>query len=277
MAPIKAAIQLSKVWRALCGDGSPYPVDCRLLAEALNIMVYSEPIDDKFEAMLNIRGKQRVIIYNESIRQEGRKNFCISHELGHHSCHSERDEFRCSMKDLNDMAPHPENIEQEANLFAANLLMPADDFRAQVSDKRVSLAYLGELAEERYKTSLTATCNRLINLSPRSAFGMVVVKGDEVAWWARTEEMRFTGFSFRSRQKVSKAGLTHNPNCEPIESDIWLNEKNAPRWSLKQSAIYMPYYDQTLVLLEAQRGEGSEYWKEFDEPDPTPPRIPSFK
>lgn len=31
---------------------------------------------------------------------------------------------------------------------------------------------------------------------------------------------------------VPKAGLSHNPHGGRIESDVWLNENNAPRWSL---------------------------------------------
>lgn len=275
MKPKRAAIQLTHVWRSICPGVEPYPVDCRLLAEALNIKVHGEPIDDKFEAQLRIRGKHRAIIYNENIREEGRKNFCISHEIGHHSCHSELEEFFCTSEDLNDVAPHPENIEQEANLFAATLLMPVDDFRTQIRGNHdVTLAFLSTLADERYSTSLTATCRRLIDVSPRSTFGMVVIRGDRVVRWARTEEMRWTGFGFRKGHQVPPDGLIHNLDGEMVDSDVWLNEKNAPRWNLVQSAVYMPYYDQTLILIQAKRVVEHE---EFEEPDPTPPSMPNFR
>lgn len=75
MMPGEAAIQLVHVWRSISESDSPYPVDCRLLAECLEVKVHEEAIDDQFEAMLAIRGKTRVIIYNENIREKGRKNF----------------------------------------------------------------------------------------------------------------------------------------------------------------------------------------------------------
>lgn len=274
MKPIPAAIQLTRFWRAICPNEQPYPVDCRLLAEALNIKVHGEHIDDNFEAQLRIRGKRRAIIYNESIREEGRKNFCISHEIGHHSCHSERQEFFCTSKDLNDMAPHPLNIEQEANLFAANLLMPVDDFRAQTKGQPATLSTLSRLADERYKTSLTATCTRLIELSSTQALGMVVVRSNIVVRWARTEEMQWTGFGFKSGHTVPLAGLGHNPHGEPVESSVWLNKKNAPRWHLAQSSVYMPYYDQTLILVRAERAPQID---EAEEEDQMPPSIPDFR
>lgn len=274
MKPIAAANQLTKVWRTICPSDEPYPVDCRLLAEALNIKVYSEPIDDRFEAALCIRGKTRAIIYNENIREDGRKNFCISHELGHNSCHSNKTEYFCTTADLFDIAPHPQNIEQEANQFAANLLMPADDFRAQLAGQPATLVTVSRLASERYDTSLTAACTRFIELSPRKPFGMAIVRGNVVVRWTRTEEMRWTGFGFRRGHQLPISAIPHNLDGESVESDVWLNEKNAPRWNLRQSAVYMPYYEQTLVLIEAERANELE---EFEEQDVTPPSMPSFR
>ena len=278
MKPAAAVIQLTRVWRQICPNQVPYPVDCRVLAEALNIKVHGEPIDDKFEAQLRIRevnGRKRgVIIFNDNIREEGRKNFCISHEIGHSSCHANQAEFFCSSKDLNDIAPHPQNLEQEANFFAANLLMPPDDFRDQMKRQLPTLSTVSRLANERYRTSLTATCTRLLELSPRECYGMVVINGNTVVRWAASKEMRWTGFSFKKGHRLAVAAINHNLEGERVESDIWLSEKNAPRWELTQSAVYMPYYDQTLVLVTAERvGE----FEEFEEPDPTPPSAASYR
>ena len=278
MKPAAAAIQLTRVWRQVCPNEDPYPIDCSLLAEALNIKVYCEPIDDNFEAQLRIREvkgvKRRAIIYNENIREEGRKNFCISHEIGHNSCHTDQEEFFCSSKDLNDMAPHPQNLEQEANLFAATLLMPADDFRTQMASLPPTLSTVGQLADKRYNTSLTATCTRLLDLSPTAHYGMAVVRGNTVVRWARSEAMRWTSFGFRKGHRISAAGLNHNLDGERVDSDVWLNTKNAPRWKLMQSAVYMPYYDQTLVLINAERVDEPD---DFEEPDRTPPSVPRFR
>ena len=274
MKPVKAAIQITKLWRSICSNGQHYPVDCRMLAEALNIKVHGEPIDDNFEAQLRIRGKHRVIIYNENIREEGRKNFCIAHEIGHHSCHSNQGELSCTHSDLNDMATNLHNIEQEANMFAANLLMPADDFRKQTGGKTATLSLVSNLAENRYKTSLTATCLRLIELSPTIPLGMAVVRNRKIVWWGKTDEMRWSGFSFKKGHLVPEQAIFDDKAGQPVDSSLWLNEKNAERWKLFQSAINMPYYEQTLILIHAERTE--EYSKDWEEPDPTPPSIPNF-
>ena len=121
---------------------------------------------------------------------------------------------------------------------------------------------------------MTATCTRLIDLSPTAYYGLAVIRGNTVVRWARSENMRWTGFGFRKGHRIPAAGLTHSLEGEPVESDVWLNEKNAPRWDLTQSAVYMPYYDQTLVLISAERAIELD---ELKEPDPTPPSMPSFR
>ena len=275
MKPVKAAIQLAKFWREICPNSQHYPVDCRMLAEALGIQVHGEAIDDNFEAQLRVRGKHRVIIYNENIREEGRKNFCIAHEIGHHSCHSNQEELSCTYTDLNDMDTNSHNIEQEANVFAANLLMPADDFRSQTRGKTATLSLVSDLAQDRYKTSLTATCLRLIELSPTIPLGMAVVRNRKIVWWVKTDEMRWSGFGFKKGHTVSEKAIFDDEVGQPVDSRLWLNEKNADRWELIQSAVYMPYYEQTLVLIHAE--QTGEYSKDWEEPDPIPPSIPNFK
>ena len=84
--------------------------------------------------------------------------------------------------------------------------------------------------------------------------------------------MRWARFGSRKGHLLPAAGLAHKLDGERVASDIWLNAKNAPRWELRQSAVYMPYYDQTLVLISAERTVEPE---EFEEPDPTPPSMPT--
>ena len=256
MSPSRAAYEVTRLWRSAIHSGSdPYPVDCRQIAEALKVKVHGERIDDQFEAQLRIRnvnGKRRkAIIYNENIRELGRQNFCIAHELGHHSCHLNQPEFFCTSADLNDIAPHPQNMEQEANRFAATLLMPADDFRTQVADAVPTLRHLGDLAEHRYSTSLTATCARLIELCPTRHFGMAVVRGNTVLRWRRTDQMKWAGFGFRKGHSLP-GHVPHDPEGHPVSSSFWLRDRTADRWELTQSTVYMPYYDQTLVLVSAE-------------------------
>jgi hypothetical protein len=93
--------------------------------------------------------------------------------------------------------------------------------------------------------------------------------------WARTEEMRWSGFGFKKDHKVPQNAVFHDRDGRHVDSSLWLNANNANRWELMQSAVYMPYYDLTLVLIHAERK--GEFGDDWDEPDPTPPNIPSFR
>ena len=86
--------------------------------------------------------------------------------------------------------------------------------------------------------------------------------------------MRWTGFGFRRGYQVPLWCSSHNLEGEPVESDVWLNQKNAPRWVLTQSTALMPYYDQALVLICAERVEACEV---HDDPELAPPDLPSFR
>lgn len=74
---------------------------------------------DGFSQVVNDRP---IIVLNQKKGSLARKNFSLAHELGHlvlHSCHN-KEELDSS------------EIEKEADVFAANFLMPAEDFRRDI-------------------------------------------------------------------------------------------------------------------------------------------------
>lgn len=278
MTPSQAAFQLSHVWRAACPNEDIFPVNATQIAEMLNIKVLGDDeLGDDFEAALFIRPKGKRIIYNGKIREEGRKNFSIAHEIGHSSLHAGREEFRCSIRDLTDMDPHPQNIEQEANKFASTLLMPADDFREQMGSQDKTLANLSELANNRYHTSVTATCIRYLEMSQQSPLAMIRTRGNRVLGWSRTDNMKYSGFWLHKNQEPPPHILTHDPFGAIVDSHCWLKKKHADKWELFQSAIMMPFYDQTLILLRATQKQSQLDSESLGELDPTPPSIPKWR
>jgi Zn-dependent peptidase ImmA (M78 family) len=69
---------------------------------------------------------------------------------------------------------HERDIKQEADSFAAQLLMPLDDFRKQMGSTTLTLDLLGACAG-RYGVSLTATLHRWLEHTQESA--LLVVSG----------------------------------------------------------------------------------------------------
>lgn len=74
---------------------------------------------------------QRYIMVNQTIENQGRKNFTLAHELGHyflgHSLHSAS--FFCSDQSISEESQAADWIEHEANHFASCFLMPERKIR----------------------------------------------------------------------------------------------------------------------------------------------------
>ena len=142
------------------------------------------------------------ILYNSTTTPSGRINFTIAHEFGHFLLHKDKfpSGIQCSSNDLLNWDSEEAKIEAEANSFAANLLMPLDDFRKQIKSKEVTLKCLNELSV-RYQVSLTAATLRWLEYTNDRA--MMVVARDGFIDWARSSKNLFkTGIFYRPKQKI---------------------------------------------------------------------------
>ena len=73
-----------------------------------------------------------MLLFNSPMASPGRIRFTQAHELGHYILHRQmREAFQCSSDDMLDW--EEKTIEAQADLFSSYLLMPLDDFRAQVT------------------------------------------------------------------------------------------------------------------------------------------------
>lgn len=139
------------------------------------------------------------IMYDRK-QNAGRRAYTIAHELGHFVLHRQLVDadpnfdggFYCSK----DAVEHGtgRDIEKEANEFAANLLMPLDDYRRLIpSDHLASLERLGEAAA-RYGVSLTAATLRWLEYTTTRA--MVIASVDGFALWAKSSDAAFKSGRF---------------------------------------------------------------------------------
>jgi hypothetical protein len=130
-------------------------------------------------------------------RPEGRVRFTIGHELGHYYLHNEyllSGRWHSSTVDFRSNAV----MEQEADEFAAHILMPLDLFRAEVRQFRGKFCLLKdlcELAEKRVVASLTSTVRRYCqaDIEPCS---VVFSENGVVKWANHSEDMRRLGMGF---------------------------------------------------------------------------------
>jgi hypothetical protein len=134
---------------------------------------------------LDSRVQQR---HNKALASPGRINFTLAHELGHYLLHraDHPNGIQCGEQDVVRWDSAYGQIEHQANLFAATLLMPLDDYRRQIAaDARVDLDMISHCAD-RYRVSLIAAILRWLNYMERRA--VLVVSRDGFILWSRASE-----------------------------------------------------------------------------------------
>lgn len=213
LSPRHWANNLSAILQATCG-ADRFPVNVKQVAKEYSHQVFpDDPITMiKGDSLPGFDGalyrapsgkKGWGIIYNSGVRSTGRINFTLAHELGHYLLH--RKDYsgvnKCSSQDIVRWESEYGQIEHQANLFAATLLMPFSDFRRQIDPCfKPSLDDLGRCAEEHYQVSLTAATLRWLEYTERRS--IMVVSRDGFILWARSSSSALkTGIFFRTAKR----------------------------------------------------------------------------
>ena len=194
------------------------------------------------------------IVYNDAFTSTGRINFTLAHEFGHYLLHrlDYPKGIECRAQDVARWDSPYGQIEQQANTFAANLLMPLDDFRKQIGSRaRVDLDMISHCAD-RYRVSLIAAILRWLAYTDRRA--VLVVSRDGFILWSRASGMALkTGAFFRTSGSPveipaasiaatqdqlidGRAGVEHGPG-------VWFAEQS------REMTIFSEQYDFTITLL----------------------------
>lgn len=263
LTPERWAYDLTKLLNAAF-PGDRFPVDLPLVARNYSTQKWpDDPIISikgdnlpKFDGALfrAPTGKKGWgIIYNNAISSQGRVNFTLAHEFGHYLLHRHAypDGFYCSQQQV---AWDSElgQVEHQANVFAANLLMPLDDFRREIPGRtKVDLDMIAHCAD-RYRVSLIAATLRWLSYTSKRA--ILVVSRDGYILWSRASEsaLRTRAFfrtsngpieipasSLAARQDMlldNRIGVDHGPR-------VWLDEP------VREMAIFSEQYDFAISLL----------------------------
>ena len=268
LSPERWAFQVSHILNTVLGK-EHFPVNIKEVAKE-----YSRQIDPD-EPITLIKGESLPgfegglfnapehkrgwgILYNKDITSPGRINYTIAHEFGHYLIHKAQypEGIRCGEQDLYRWESDYRKIEYEANIFAATLLMPLDDYRRQISpSSEVDLDSISNVSE-RYGVSFLAAALRWIQYTELRS--VLVVSRDGYILWARSSKSAFrSGAFFRTSnvspievpasslaacdRKVTNAkarqGLKHSEG-------IWFNE------SCQEMAVFSNQYDLVFSLIQ---------------------------
>jgi hypothetical protein len=263
-SPERWAIDLSLLLNAVLGLDH-FPIKVPALAKEFSAQKYpDDPITlVEGDSLKNFDGalyrapahkKGWGIIYNKAISSPGRINFTLAHEFGHYLVHRHAypNGIRCGDQDVVRWDSAYGQIEHQANVFAANLLMPLDDYRRQIDAKsKVDLNMLSHAAA-RYDVSLIAAILRWLQYTSRRA--VLVVSKDGFILWSRASDAAWkSGAFFRTSQGpvevpstslvARRDGLVDGKIGIKMAPSTWLREE------VREMTVFADQYDFVITLL----------------------------
>lgn len=248
-SPCAWANLLTQAW------GPRFPVDVRQIAFEYSRR-FNDPIHKiaeadvaSFEGALFPMPKKGgwAILYNPTIPSAGRINYTLGHEWGHYLCHRQMapSGFECGQSEV--LGGTAEQ-EREADRFASYLLMPLDDFRAQVGKQKMSLDLLRHCAD-RYDVSLTAAALKWLESTPRPAAVVVAVNG-YILWCRRSKAGERahifypSGMELPSQSVALRGPSVSAPDGVDLPVGVWSKYRGA-----REIAIFADKYEMTISLL----------------------------
>ncbi|MBE9465528.1 ImmA/IrrE family metallo-endopeptidase [Dyadobacter subterraneus] len=140
------------------------------------------------DGRLVMKQGRSIVTIDSAIEFEQRKRYVLAHELGHILLHADKEaSFTDDDTTLEGYKRGPQ--EKEANDFAAELLMPTEQFKSSCYKKKFSPELISELAHQ-FNTSLTSTVYRFAELGnhPIAAF---YSKNGKVQYWKKSTDMYY--------------------------------------------------------------------------------------
>jgi Zn-dependent peptidase ImmA (M78 family) len=263
-SPERWAIDLSLLLNAAYGP-EHFPIKVPFLAKEYSAQKYcNDPISlVAGENLKNFDGalfrapahkKGWGIIYNSAIRSAGRVNFTLAHEFGHYLIHRHAypDGIRCGEQDVVRWDSEYGQVEHQANVFAANLLMPLDDYRRQIDPTaKVDLNMLSYVAG-RYEVSLIAAILRWLQYTARRA--VLVVSTDGFILWSRASDAALkTGAFFPTSRGPIEVPETSLVARRDLLVDGNIGANMAPgtwlREEVREMTVFAEQYNFAITLL----------------------------
>ncbi len=172
--PIQSAISLLND----IGWTEPSDMSMEDIAWSCGLIVRFKEMDGS-QGRILMSKDEAIITINNAITYQPKINYIIAHEIGHAQLHRHLFLFNDSDKTLSEwyaQGPH----EKEANVFAAELLLPGDLFVRKVKNKKLELTLIEEVAAY-FGASKTATFLRYKDLGQYPV--MVIFVEDGIIKW----------------------------------------------------------------------------------------------
>ncbi len=224
------------------------------------------------EAQLLAVGAKAIITISTGEDNPCRERFSIAHELGHLELHrTKSDLWVCKSGHIDDgrtrSAKQPE--EQEANEFAAALLLPDHLLGPLCEDTDPCLGLVAELSDT-FDTSWTATAIRYMRFCEAPAALVFSEKG-RIRWFERSEAFKQLGLWVKVRdsldpstQAATVQGMASSTRqITSVDPLAWFESgPHAQDVTIQEESWYLRSYDSVLTMLWVDEDieEDDSYW-----------------
>jgi Zn-dependent peptidase ImmA (M78 family) len=248
-------------------------IDPKDIASRKDIAVQAKPdLHDGVSGMLVVARDVFGIIYATKIKSIGFQNFSIAHELGHYFIDGHCDALltagiHSSRAGFTSADPY----EQEADFFAAALLMPEVPFRREINKHPAGLSVIKHLSDA-CETSLTATGIRYSSLT-RDAVAVIVSTSSDIdycflsdgmkeakglRWLKKGSQVPSESATFSFNADASNVRSAREVTGEGLLND-WMDGDR--RYPIREQVIGLGEYGRTLTVLSCDQ------LSEADDPD----------
>lgn len=241
--------------RALLRELPGEPGNLFRLAPPLGLEI-REVTADGFDGAL-IRAHQvplGAIVIRKSIREAGRKNFTLAHEIGHFLLPGhDQTELICTKADVGNWGEGSKEIEREADEFAAELLMPSPLVQRIIRSDEPSLQLIEKIAR-RFHTSLSAAAWRYCDLAQEKC-AIVWSTDEQIDWSKRSETFAFSvprGAPLQKNTLAARAfaGLPIPKQPQEVPANGWMSANDlAENAKLCEQSRALPAYGSVISLL----------------------------
>lgn len=235
---------------AAIGLRHPTEFELEVVAHMRGALVHSAPLNGSRANLIRV-GEKAVISVADSLTPS-EKRWAIAHELGHFETHANANYVGlCTGEDLR--ADYRNNgHEEEANAFAAELLMPEVMFRKRCDAiAKVNWTPIQSMADE-FQVSLTAAAIRFVNITAERV-ALFVSKDSKVKWSVATPDFgrRLARGSDLSQWSLAvdyfKKGKVRSFG-ETVSAEAWVPDAGRDQEVFEHS-LAMPNYNSVITLL----------------------------